>query len=137
MELYKGAIVYAVFQAIEGEGRLLVGEPVSLEYLARDQDGIFPNLASWRGFIYGNFGTGDGSYYLEGVPSESLIKRRCYPLEDYKGLFVQKLGSGKYAPVAAEDLEFTFQYDANNFRKGRADNLPETVEIYVTARVKE
>jgi len=127
MELYKGAIVYAVFQAIEGEGRLLVGEPVSLEYLARDQDGIFPS----------NFGTGDGSYYLEGVPSESLIKRRCYPLEDYKGLFVQKLGSGKYAPVAAEDLEFTFQYDANNFRKGRADNLPETVEIYVTARVKE
>ena len=42
---------------------------------------------------------------------------------------------GKYMAVAPEDLEFTFEYDANNYKRGA--NMPTMVEIFVTAHVKE
>lgn len=38
MDVYKGAIVTQVFQAIDGEGRLPVGEKILLEYLSQDDD---------------------------------------------------------------------------------------------------
>ena len=37
--------------------------------------------------------------------------------------------------VAPEDLEFTFEYDANNYARGA--NMPTMVEIFVTAHIKE
>ena len=79
LDVYKGAIVTQVFQAIDGEGRLPVGEKISLEYLSQDDDGIFQNEKSWRRFLYGNFGDGAGSYYLEGEPSANLLKNTATP----------------------------------------------------------
>lgn len=137
MEIYVGEIVHQVFLAIEGEGKMVVGQKVSLEMLSKDDDGIFPNIKSWRGFLYGNFGTGDGSYYLNGEPSKNLIKKYCYPLDDYKHLFVQKVGGGKYIEVDAKDLEFSFYYDANNFNRRNDSHLSSMVEIFVRATIKE
>lgn len=137
MKPYEGGIVHQVFLAIDGEGRLPVSENVSLETLSKEDDGIFPNIKSWRGFLYGNFGTGDGSYYLGGEPSKNLLKKYCYPLDDYKHLFVQHIGGGKYVEVDAENLEFEFEYDANNFNRKNDSNLSSTVEIYVRATLKE
>ena len=135
MEIYVGEIVYQVWQAIEGEGKLKVGEKVTLEMLSKDDDGIFKNAASWRSFLYRSFGDGDGSYYLEGEPSKHLLKKYCYELDDYKHLFVQHVGGGKYVEVAPEHLEFSFSYDANYFN--RKDQLSSMVEIFVTAKLKE
>ena len=103
MKTYEGEIVHQVFLAIEGEGRLLVGENVLLGTLS-DDEYIFPNIKSWRGFLYGNFGTGDGSYYLDGEPSKNLLKKYCCPLDDYKHLFVQNVGGKKYVEVDAKTL---------------------------------
>ena len=129
-------IVHQVFEAIDGQGVLAIDEKISLELLERDQDGIFPTEKQWRRFLYGNFGTGDGSYYLSGEPSKNLLKKYCYKLDDYKHLFVQRLGGGKFVPVAAEHLEFTFEYDANYFDKN-SYTISSMVEIFVKATLKE
>ena len=137
MKTYEGEIVHQVFLAIEGEGKLPIGKKVSLQMLSRDDDCIFPNIKSWRGFLYGNFGTGDGSYYLDGEPSKNLLKKYCYPLDDYKHLFVQKIGGKKYVEVDAKNLEFSFYYDANYFNRRDNSNLSSMVEIFVRATIKE
>ena len=137
MDIYEGEIVHQVFLAIEDEGKLPIDKKVSLQMLSRDDDGIFPNIKSWRGFLYGNFGTGDGSYYLDGEPSKNLLKKYCYPLDDYKHLFVQKVGGGKYVEVDANNLEFSFSYDANYFSRKDKSNLSSMVEIFVRASIKE
>ena len=137
MKTYEGEIVHQVFLAIEGEGRLPVGQKVSLELLAREYDSIFKNERSWRGFLYKNFGTGDGSYYLNGEPSKNLLKKYCYPLKDYQHLFVQKVGKDKYVEVDAGVLEFEFMYDANYFSRKDKSNLSSMVEIYVRATIQE
>ena len=136
MKTYEGEIVHQVFLAIEGEGRLLVGENVLLGTLS-DDEYIFPNIKSWRGFLYGNFGTGDGSYYLDGEPSKNLLKKYCYTLDDYKHLFVQNVGGKKYVEVDAKNLEFSFYYDANYFSRRDNSNLSSMVEIFVRATIKE
>ena len=137
MKTYEGEIVHQVFLAIEGEGRLPVGEDISLETLSKDDDGIFKNERSWRGFLYKNFGTGDGSYYLDGEPSKNLLKKYCYTLDDYKHLFVQNVGGKKYVEVDAKNLEFSFYYDANYFSRRDNSNLSSMVEIFVRATIKE
>lgn len=134
MEIYQGPIVYQVWEAVDSEGRLPVGEKVTLENITDDQDGIFPNEKSWRQFLYGNFGTGDGAYYLEGKPSKHLLKKYCYKPAEYNNLFVQHVGGGRYVIVEPEMLDFEFSYDANNFRKG--SNVSCTVEIFVKATLK-
>lgn len=135
MDVYKGAIVTQVFQAIEGEGRLPVGKQITLEYMSQDHDGIFPNERSWRGFLYGNFGDGDGSYYLEGTPSGNVLKKYCYSLAQYSNLFVQHIGAGRYAAVEPEMLELKFSYDANHYN--RKSDISCAVEILVMASLKE
>ena len=137
MKIYEGEIVHQVFLAIEGEGRLPIGKKVSLEMLSKDDDGIFPSKASWRSFLYRSFGDGDGAYYLEGEPSKNLLKKYCYPLDDYKHLFVQNVGGGKYVEVDAKNLEFSFYYDANYFSRRDNSNLSSMVEIFVKASIKE
>lgn len=129
--------VYQVFLAVDGEGLLPVGEKVLLETLSEDADGLFPNKASWRGFIYGNFGAGDRSYYLEGEPSANMLKKYCYPLDTYKHLFAQHIGGDKYVAIAPEHLEFSFSYDANIFNRNRKSDLPCRVDIFVKATLKE
>lgn len=137
MKIYEGETVQQVFLAIEGEGRLPVGKNISLEILSREDDGIFPSIKSWRGFLYKNFGTGNGSYYLNGEPSKNLLKKYCYPLDDYKHLFVQKVGSKKYVEINADELEFSFEFDANYFNHKDKSNLSSMVEISVKATLKE
>ena len=129
------SIVYQVWEAIEEDQRMPTGEKISLEVLSKEDDGIFPSERSWNSFITSNFGDGMKGIYLTGEPSKGLLKKYCYPLEKYKHLFVVHIGGGKYMAVAPEDLEFTFEYDANNYKRGA--NFPTMVEIFVTARIKE
>lgn len=130
------SIVHQVWEAVEEEDkRLPTGTKILLEMLSRDDDGIFPSERSWNSFVTSNFGDGMKGIYLTGTPSEKLLKKYCYQIEQYKHLFVVHIGGGKYFAVAPEDLEFTFEYDANNYAKGA--NFPTMVEIFVTARIKE
>lgn len=124
------SIVYQVWEAIQEDKRMPTGTKISLEVLSKDDDGIFPSERSWNSFITSNFGI-----YLTGEPRKGLLKKYCYPLEQYKHLFVVHIGGGKYMAVAPEDLEFTFEYDANNYARGA--NMPTMVEIFVTAHIKE
>ena len=124
------SIVYRVWEAIEEDNRMPTGTKISLEVLSKDDDGIFPSERSWNSFITSNFGI-----YLTGEPRKGLLKKYCYQLEQYKHLFVVHIGGGKYMAVAPEDLEFTFEYDANNYARGA--NMPSMVEIFVTAHIKE
>ena len=117
------SIVYQVWEAVEEDKRMPTGTKISLEVLSKDDDGIFPSERSWNSF-------GDKGIYLTG-----LLKKYCYKLEQYKHLFVVHIGGGKYFAVEPENLEFTFEYDANNYARGA--NFPTMVEIFVTAHVKE
>lgn len=129
------SIVHQVWEAVEEDKRLPTCAKISLQTLSKDDDGIFPSERSWKSFMARNFGDGMQGIYLTGEPSKGLLKRYCYPLEQYQHLFVVHIGGGKYFAVAPEDLEFTFEYDANNYAKGA--NFPTMVEIFVTARIKE
>ena len=119
-------IVYQVWEAVEEDKRMPTDTKISLEVLSKEDDGIFPSERSWNSFLTSNFGI-----YLTGEPRKGLLKKYCYRLEQYKHLF----GGGKYMAVAPEDLEFTFEYDANYYAKGA--NFPTMVEIFVTAHIKE
>ena len=123
-------IVYQVWEAIEEDKRMPTGTKISLEVLSKDDDGIFPSERSWNSFLTSNFGL-----YLTGEPRKGLLKKYCYQLEQYKHLFVVHIGGGKYMAVAPEDLEFTFEYDANDYARGA--DMPTMVEIFVTAHIKE
>ena len=119
-------IVYQVWE----DKRMPTDTKIVLETLSKEDDGIFPSERSWNSFITSNFGI-----YLTGEPRKGLLKKYCYELEQYKHLFVVHIGGGKYMAVAPEDLEFTFEYDANFYARGA--NLPTMVEIFVTAHIKE
>ena len=125
------SIVYQVWEAIEENKRMPTCEKILLQTLSKDDDGIFPSERSWNSFLTSNFGDGDKGIYLTGEPSKGLLKKYCYPLEKYKHLLVVHIGGGKYMAVAPEDLEFTFEYDAYNYKRGAM------VEIFVTAHIKE
>ena len=125
------SIVYQVWEAVEEDKRMPTGTKISLEVLSKEDDGIFP----WNSFLTSNFGDGDKGIYLTGEPREGLLKKYCYRLEQYKHLFVVHIGGGKYMAVAPEDLEFTFEYDANYYARGA--DMPTMVEIFVTAHIKE
>lgn len=131
-------IVHAVFQAVEGEGYLPVGEPVTLEHLSEDDNGIFETPASWRGFVYGNFAEhcDNGYHWLSGKCKASTIKKWCYKLEQYADKFVTKVGADKYLPVDKDDLTFEFMFDANNFKRNSNSKICSSVEIFVTASIK-
>lgn len=135
MNFYKGEIVHQVWEAVEENKRMPINERITLERLSKDDDGIFPSERSWRGFIFGNFGAGDGSYYLNGEPSKKLLKKYCYDIKQYKHLFAIHIGGGNYIEVDPENIEFEFTFDANAFF-GNSE-LPTAVEILVKAVVKE
>mgnify|MGYP003585493348 CR=1 FL=1 len=124
------SIVYQVWEAIEEDKRMPTDTIISLQTLSKEDDGIFPSERSWNSFLTSNFGI-----YLTGEPRKGLLKKYCYELKQYKHLFVVHIGGGKYMAVAPEDLEFTFEYDANNYKRGA--NMPTMVEIFVMAHIKE
>ena len=128
-------VVYQVWEAIEEDKRMPTDTKIVLEVLSKDDDGIFPSKRSWDSFLTSNFGDGMKGIYLTGEPSKGLLKKYCYQLEQYKHLFVVHIGGGKYMAVAHEDLEFTFEYDANNYARGA--DMPTMVEIFVMAHIKE
>ena len=127
-------IDHQVFEAVDGGSYLPVGEPVLLESLERWDNGIFPSERSWRAFCRGNFASG-GELWLEGECKASTIKRWCYPLADYRGRFVAKIGADKWVQVDPADLEFSFTYDLNWYDRKTPD-FPGRVEIYVTATIR-
>lgn len=132
-------ITSQVFEAIEDMKYLEVGEKNLLELLDAGDDGIFESTKAWRSFIFGNFAeyAEKGTFWLEGECKESTIKKWCYPLDQYQGRFVQKVGKGRYCWVKPEDLDFKFTFDTNFFTANGSLLLPCRVEIYVTATIKE
>ncbi len=122
------SIVYQVWE----DNRMPTDTKISLQMLSKEDDGIFP---SWNSFLTSNFGDGDKGIYLTGEPRKGLLKKYCYKLEQYKHLFVVHIGGGKYMAVAPEDLEFTFEYDANYYARGA--DMPTMVEIFVMAHIKD
>ena len=133
------SITNQVFVAIDDGMYLEVGVKNLLEYLSAGDDGIFESRKSWRSFIFGNFAENAerGSYWHEGECKESTVKRWCYPLEQYKGRFVQKVGKGRYCWVNPEDLDFKFTFDTNFYYRNGDMMLPASAEILVTATFKE
>ncbi|UOX39899.1 hypothetical protein [Vibrio phage V-YDF132] len=137
-------IVHQVFQAVDGEGYLPVDTPVVLEMLSDDDDGIFPSARSWYSFLSKNFGTGtsEGGIWLTGDEvKESTLKKWCAEQSTYLDKFVTPIGGGQFVRVNPEHLELSFSYDANNYSSNPARNhengYPNTVEIYVTATVRQ
>jgi hypothetical protein len=69
----------------------------------------------------------------------SIVYQVWEAIEEDDGIFPSETsnfgGGGKYMAVAPEDLEFTFEYDANNYARGA--DMPTMVEIFVTAHIKE
>lgn len=125
-------IVSQVFIAIEDGGFLPIGEPVLLEVLSADMDGIFPSARSWRAFVQGNFGGSDND--LSDTVKPSTIKRWCRPAHEYNALFVQPLGGDKFAQIDSADIELTFDYEPYWSRRCSYVTL---VETYVTANIKK
>ena len=123
-------LTYNVWQAIEGEGHLLVGEKCTLEYLSKADDGIFPNEKSWNSFLNGNFRNGE---YMLDTPKQSTIKKWCVDEKEYKSLFVVKVGENSYIKVNEEDVLLEFDYQLW-YSKG--SHLPTSVELLVTAKIK-
>ncbi|QWS69875.1 hypothetical protein [Vibrio phage vB_VpS_PG28] len=133
-------IVHQTFLAEQGEGYLPVGEPISLEYLSDEYDGIFETKKSWYAFLRGNFGAPEGGIYLGGEPKESTLKKWCMPESDYKDKFVVPIGNDQYVRVDPEHIELSFKYDANNYSgnpdRQHENRYPNAVEFFVTATVR-
>ena len=119
----------AVFEAIDDDKFLIIGEKCQLEHLSKEDDGIFPNAASWRGFINGNFV--EHGYFLDN-PKPSTVKRWCYPEADYKARFCVKVGPDLFVTVAPENVKLSFDYE---LFYSRHDNMPSSVELYVTGAI--
>lgn len=127
-------IVYTVFEAVEDEKYMEVGEKILLE--TYDQDCYTAH--QWRGMLAKNFGTGEpGVIYLDGPCDETVIKRHCYPKEAYINRFAQRTGANSYVVVDGNDLELEFTYDANWFNRKNLSNWPTRVEFYVVAKFKK
>lgn len=120
-------IAFQVFEAIEDNKFLPINKKISLEYLNFDMDGIFENEKSWRSFINGNFAS------AQGICKPSTIKKWTYSEEEYKDLFVVKVGQDKYINVLPDDINLDFSYEL--YYDGRY-SFPSAVELFVTATIK-
>ena len=120
-------IALQVFEAVEGDKFLPINKRISLEYLNFDMDGIFENEKYWRSFINGNFLGESGNC------KPSTIKNWTYSEEEYKDLFVVKVGQDKYINVLPDDINLEFDY---SLYYSRNSSFPSAVEIFVTATIK-
>lgn len=126
-------IALQVFEAIEGDKFLPINKKISLEYLNFDMNGIFENEKSWRSFINGNFVSEyDKTCWRDSV-KDSTIKKWAHPEEEYKHLFVVKVGQDKYINVSPDDINLDFDY---SLYYSRNSSFPSAVEIFVTATIK-
>ena len=126
-------ISFQVFEAIEDEKFLPIGKRLSLEYLSIDHDGIFETQRAWKAFINGNFLSDYSKEYWRDDVKESTLKKYCYPVDEYKHLFVVKIGQNKYIQVSADEIELEYEYELFYNRKS---DFPSSVEIYVKAKIK-
>ena len=126
-------ITFQTFEAIEDNKFLPINKKISLEYLNFDMNGIFENERSWRSFINGNFLCEyDKNYWRDGV-KESTIKKWTFPEEEYKDLFVVKVGQDKFINVSPDDISLEFSY---SLYYNNSSSFPAAVEIFVTATIK-
>ena len=120
-------ITLQVFEAIEGDKFLPINKKISLEYIDSNMDGVFENEHYWRSFINGNFLGESGNC------KPSTIKKWTYPEEEYKDLFVVKVGQDKYINVSPEDINLEFDY---SLYYSSSSSFPSAVELFVTATIK-
>jgi hypothetical protein len=120
-------ITFQTFEAIEDNKFLPINKKISLEYLNFDMDGIFENERSWRSFVSGNFLCESGSC------KPSTIKNWTYSEEEYRNLFVVKVGQDKFINVSPDDISLEFQFE---LYYNRSSSFPSAVEIFVTATIK-
>lgn len=129
-------IANAVFEAVQDSDLFLpVGEKLSLEHLSISDDGIFPSRRSWESFVRGNFLWGDNEFVDS--PKESTIKRWCYPAKDYMHKFVTPIGGGDYVLIDPTNIELSYDYEWYTGRNARDGFACTSIEIFVTAKVKE
>lgn len=126
-------ITFQVFQAIEDKQYIPINKKISLEYLSVDMDGIFENEKSWRSFINGNFVNEYNNSCWRDSVKESTIKKYCYPVDEYKHLFVVKVGQDKFIQISADEI--VLEYDYELFYSKNSD-FPTRVEIFVKAKIK-
>ena len=126
-------ITFQTFEAIEDNKFLPINTKISLEYLNFDMDGIFENERAWCSFINGNFLCEYDKNSWRDEVKESTIKKWTFPEEEYKDLFVVKVGQDKFINVSPEDvsLEFSYSLYYNN-----SSSFPAAVEIFVIATIK-
>lgn len=126
-------ISFQVFEAIEDEKYLPINTRLGLEYLSIDDDGIFKTQKAWKAFVNGNFLSDCSKGHWRDNVKESTIKKYCYPVDEYKHLFVAKIGQDKYIQVSADEIELEYTYIL--FYSKNSD-FPSGVEIYVEAKIK-
>ncbi len=135
MKIYKESdITNQVFISINENKKLSINKCISLQYLDIGDDGIFKNSKSWNQFIRSNFM--EHGYYRENCKN-STIQKWCEKIENYKNNFVVKVGENKYIAVDPNDLEFYYNYELYYNSNIDNKNLPTTLEIYVTAKIKD
>ena len=126
-------IAFQVFDAIEEEKFLPIGEQIGLEYLSTDMDGVFKTPRAWKTFVNGNFLSDYSKEYWRDSVKDSTIKKYCYSPEEYKHLFVVKVGQDKYIRIAPEEIELEYEYE---LFYNRESDFPCSVEIFVKAKIK-
>lgn len=132
-KLNSTAIVFTVFEAVEDQKYMEVGENILLECYEE----CCYTQHQWRAMLAKNFGTGEpGVIYLDGPCDEAIIKRYCYQQEAYIGRFAQRIGTDSFVPVSKDDLELEFTYDANWFNRKSPSKWPTRLEFYVKATFK-
>lgn len=127
LHLEEDEITTRVFEAVEEQKPMPVGEWVLLEYLEEEMDGVFQDKKEWKSFL-------DKAHdsYDKDVMDE-LLKGYCTDKKEYECLFVQPIGGGRYMSVKAEDLKFS--YRAETLWKKSVNN-PSAVEILMMAEIK-
>lgn len=122
----------AVFEAVEENKYLVIGEKCYLETLDKEIDGIFETPKAWRSFLTSNLLYSASGYALE-KPKETTIKKWCYDSKQYINKFCVKIGNDKYMVVNSDDVVLDFDYE---LFYNRQDNFPASVEFYVTGVLK-
>ena len=128
-------ITYSVFEAIEEDKYLVIGNKNFLEYLSREDDGIFETQRSWKSFVNGNFREPNSDCFINEV-KQTTIDKWTYSANKYINKFAVKVGQDKYIEVDSNDIELTYDYQLLYSRK-YDDCFPSMVDIYVTAQIKK
>jgi hypothetical protein len=135
-----------VFEAIDNKSFLVVGQTISLDYLASDYDGCFPSMVSWKTFCNKNFDNDlsvGGGFYYEGDLKSSIMGRWTHKLNDFKDLFVVYVGGDQYIKVDFDKIELSLKYELqfnssdDNLKNKQGISYPSAVEFWIEATLKD